>query len=468
MRELRQRGELPSTKEGLAIELTLRVGDLLASAGAGAKDTVVTMRRICQSYGLSRAQLDVTSNVIMGSYYPGEGMGPITSLRTVSPMVPNLSKVYAVNDMVQKIVEGMGIGQAARRFDAIKNDRTPYPPWLAALATGGISLGVQLLYTISPVMLVLAFITGYAVNRFVHLLERTGLPIFFQQVFGGWLIVAFAAGVTWLNTQPKLDVFGYLSPTVIAVGCVFQLVAGAQFVAGIQDAIDSFFVTAAARVLQVVMLTAGLVIGLVSGLDMARRFGIDVYISSTAPVFGNVVAQLIGATVIAISWAASCFANRRTLFVTAFVTLIGWGVYLVVLNLGLGPVMANFAGPTVAAALVTIIVRRLWQIPAFGVIKAMGIPFVPGFTLYLGLLQLVGSTSAQASPSLGGATLGQAAAVALAIAAGASLGVFVARPANERLMSLPRLGREDVSLGKRVRRTAGSLRHLRRSGRREG
>ncbi len=98
---------------------------------------------------------------------------------------------------------------------------------------------------------------------------------------------------------------------------------------------------------------------------------------------------------------------------------------------------ANFAGPMVAALLVTIVVRRLWQIPVFGVVNAVGIPFVPGLTLYLGLLQLVGSASAVSDPAKGGATLGTAVAIALAIAAGASLGVFFGRPVSEQLMTLP-------------------------------
>ena len=114
MRELRQSGELPATKEGLAIELALRVGELMSSSGAGAKDTVLMMRRVCQAYGLSQAQLDITSNVIMASYYPGDGLGSITSFRAVAPTVPNLSTVSTVTSLVNQITEGMGIERAPR------------------------------------------------------------------------------------------------------------------------------------------------------------------------------------------------------------------------------------------------------------------------------------------------------------------------------------------------------------------
>jgi len=258
------------------------------------------------------------------------------------------------------------------------------------------------------------------------------MPTLFQQLFGAWLIVGFAAGFTWLNAHPRFAVLGYVSPTAIAVGGIFQLVVGARFVAGIQDAIDGFYVTASARVFEVVMMTTGLVVGLVSGLDLARGLGVAVYISSDAPALGSVPAGFAGAVLTALLWAISYFANRRTLLVTAIAALVAWATYQGVLLSGLGPVVANFAGPMVAALGVTLVVRRWWQLPAFGIINAMGIPFVPGLTLYLGLLQVVGSSSAPADPSKGAATLGTAAAIALAIAGGASLGVYLGRGGRER------------------------------------
>jgi len=451
IQELRQRGELPTTKEALAIELTMRVGELLVSAGAGAQDTVVMMRRICQTYGLSRAQIDITHTVILVSYYPGDGLPPFTSMRSVAASEPNLSKVYAVNDLVNQICSGMSVSRASKRFDRIRKAAPPYPGWLAGLAGGGISMSVQLFYTTSPKILILALITGYLVNRFVYLLSRTGLPVLFRQMFGAWLIVAIAAGVTWLNAHPSLAFLGYISPTTLAVGCIFQLVAGARFVAGIQDAIDGFYVTASARILQVVMLTAGLVTGLVTGLDLARTLGIDVLISSDAPVVQGVTAQFVAAVATAVLWAVSCLGNLRTVAVTAVVALVGWTVRWSVVEAGAGLVVGSFAGPMVAGLVTVFIVRRWSQLPSFGIINGVGMPFVPGLTLYLGLIQWVGSNTANPDPSKGGTTLGMAAAIALAISAGASLGAFLGRPASERLMQLP------VPWIARSRRSAGPV-----------
>jgi uncharacterized membrane protein YjjP (DUF1212 family) len=438
MQELRQRGEIPTTKEGLTIELTLRVGDMLASSGASAKDTVVAMRRICQAYGLARAHVDVNSTMITASYYPGHGLPPITSVRTVAPVLPDLSKAYEVNNLVGQVCDGLPISKAMRRFDRIHKAPTPYPSWVATLATAGISPSISLFYTSSPQILVLALLFGLLVNRFVYLLSRRGMSMLFQQLFGGWLVVAIAAGVTWLNTHPKLEPFGYISPTTIAVGCIFQLVAGARFVAGVQDAIDGFYVTGTARLAEAVMATAGLVAGLVTGLDLVRRLGLTVTIPSAAPYPSAAPAQFAAIIATAICLALSQYANRRTVLVTALVGLVAAATYWSAMQLDAGRVFAAFIGPAVSAFVGTIVIRRWWQIPRFGVINAMGMPFVPGFSLYLGLVQVVGSRSAEADPSRGFATLGTAAAVALAIAAGASFGVFFGRPISEKILLIPR------------------------------
>lgn len=440
MRELRDRGELPTTKEGLAIELTLRVGELMASSGASAKETVVMMRRICHAYGLNRAQLDVTYNVIMASYYPGEGLPPVTAMRNVSPVLPNLSKVSKVNELVAQITGGISISRATRRFDRIRKSGPPYPVWLAALASGGISMTVQGFYTTSPKVLILALIVGVLINRFVYMLRLVGLPTIFQQLFGGWLVVAIAAGVAWLNGHPIIAFLGYISPTTIAVSCIFQMVAGARFVAGVHDAIDGYYVTATARVLEVIMLTTGLVIGLVTGLDAARRFGIAVQIDATAPVAGSVPIPFVAGAVTctAILWAIGNFANLRTVLMTAGVTLFGWLAYWGVKQMPIDPVFASFAGPLVGAFIATVLVRRIWQVPVFGVINGMVLPYLPGLALYLGLIQMVGSSSADPDPSKGSATLFTAAVTALAISAGANLGVFLGRPVVEKLMLRPR------------------------------
>jgi uncharacterized membrane protein YjjP (DUF1212 family) len=53
------------------------------------------------------------------------------------------------------------------------------------------------------------------------------------------------------------------------VGGIVMLVAGMTIVGAAQDAIDQFYVTASARLLDVILRTAGIVVGIVASLELA-------------------------------------------------------------------------------------------------------------------------------------------------------------------------------------------------------
>jgi len=434
--DLERRGELPTSQHGMALELAIRVGDLLQSSGQSANDSVVVMRRICHAYGLRRVHVDITSNAIVASYYPGKGRGPLTAMRTVEPAPPDLTKTAKLNHLVSDIRAGEPLASAIERFDAIRAAAPPYPRWVGALGNSAIGMAVQLLYTVNPVVLLIALLTGIALNRLQAFMARFSMPPFFQQMAGGWLIVAVTAAVSWAGRLDVTAIFHGLNPTLIAVGGIVQLVAGMKFVAAGQDAIDGFYVTATARVLQVLMLTAGLVAGLVSGLTLAARLGVFVYISPDPIAHGPLAAQFAGVVAAAVCWSVGGFAEWRTILLTGGGAALAWlGVTTTQSALG-GVITADFVAALAAAFVTTMLVRRT-TMPGFAVVNGAMLPLVPGMRVYNGLIQLVGTNAVPPSPSDGAGTLMVAAGVALAIAAGASLGMFIGRPVGDRLMELP-------------------------------
>jgi Threonine/Serine exporter, ThrE len=84
--------------------------------------------------------------------------------------------------------------------------------------------------------------------------------------------------------------------------------------------------------------------------------------------------------------------------------------------IGSTEVPANTLGAFVAALASTSWIRHS-TIPAFGLVSAALLPFVPDLSLYNGLLQVVGTSPETANPSEGGSTLLVALRVALGIAA---------------------------------------------------
>ncbi|MCL2782373.1 MAG: threonine/serine exporter family protein [Propionibacteriaceae bacterium] len=434
--DLGRQGQLPITQQGLALELAIRIGDLLQSSGQSVNDTVVIIRRVCQAYGLRRVHVDITFTAIVASYYPGDGQGPVTAMRTVEPASPDLTKTANLNRLVTDIVAGESLKRALARFDEIRAAPLPYPSWVATLGNASIGMAIQLFYTTSPVVLVVALLTGIGLNRLLAFLERRSMPVFFQQLAGGWLIVTITAFISWVGNVDTTGIFHGLNPTLIAVGGIVQLVAGMKFVAAGQDAIDSFYVTATARMLQVAMLTAGIVAGLVSGLMVAARLGIFVYISPEPISHGAVPAQYVGAVLAAIFFAVGSFADRRAIALSGAGAALAWFGFNVTQAAISGVIFADFVAALLAAFVTTMLVRRT-SIPGFAVVNGSLLVLVPGMRVYNGLLQMVGTYVVPAAPDQGASTLMVAIGVALAIASGASLGMYVGRPVGDRIMRVP-------------------------------
>jgi hypothetical protein len=110
------------------------------------------------------------------------------------------------------------------------------------------------------------------VDRMLAAMEHWRVPPFFQQFSGAGLITLVAAGITEAAAR-GVRFFVGVDPTLVVVGGIIMLVAGMAIVGAAQDAIDQFYVTASARLLDVVMRTAGIVVGIVASLELAWLLG---------------------------------------------------------------------------------------------------------------------------------------------------------------------------------------------------
>src|SRR4051812_42995365 len=127
------------------------------------------------------------------------------------------------------------------------------------------------------------------------LLDRRGLPLFFQQVAGA----AVATGVAVVLVARDVDV---RSSLVVAAGIVV-LLAGLSLVGAAEDAISGFPVTAAARAFEVLTLTAGIVVGIAGVLDVAQRARVPMDVVVATPSSVPLAVELAASAGIAGFWA---------------------------------------------------------------------------------------------------------------------------------------------------------------------
>jgi uncharacterized membrane protein YjjP (DUF1212 family) len=323
------------------------------------------------------------------------------------------------------------VPEAVAALEEIRSAKHPYPYFLAMLGGAGIGPAVSLLFGATWKILLLTFLTGCLVHLLITSFDRRRIPPFFRQLFAAAVITLAAAGISYAGSH-GVTFFVGLDPTTLVVGGIVMLLAGVMIVGAVQDAIDQFYVTASARVLEVFVRTGGIVAGIVVGLAVANQLGAPLTISAPPSLHASIGVQFGAVAAIATCFAVSVYADFVTILLSATMALIGWAGFIGARELGFIDVAADTIAALVGAAVTTLIVRRA-HMPGFGLVTAALLALTPGLPLYLGLRQLVDSALSDSALGLGDSSGGSAAllkalAVAVGIGAGASLGIFLGRP----------------------------------------
>ncbi len=418
------------------LDLAMSIGERLLVSGMSANDVVVQMLRVTRAYGLSSVHVDLTYTSIGVTHHRGPTRRPLSMVRIVQPVVVDYSKAREISRLLTRIEAGLGIEEARAAYDEIFWAAPPYSRWIALLGSGGIAAGVSLTFSTSWLLALIAFAAATGAESVLRWMHARRVPPFFAQatVAGGMTMVA--AGVHQLGRR-GVPLFEDMDPTLIVVGGIVMLLAGVMIVGAVQDAIDQFYVTASARLLEVVMRTSGIVAGILVAVRVLDVWDVSFLVvnepGSAAPLW----AQFVGAGLISLSFAVYCFADVATTVLTALVGLLGYAVYAVLVDAGTSEIVSNTTAALAVGALATLLVRGT-DAPGFGMQSGALLPLVPGLALLNGLLELTGGDPANPAIVAGGRSLFLALLVALGIAAGATLGTYLGRPVNDQLRRLRR------------------------------
>ncbi|WP_420115112.1 threonine/serine exporter family protein, partial [Pseudactinotalea sp.] len=245
----------------------------------------------------------------------------------------------------------------------------------------------------------------------------------------------------WGQGQVGWDV-SVLPPSLVVASGIVVLLAGLSLVGAAQDAISGFPLTAAGRSFEVALYTLGIVVGVGVVLDVGSRLGVPLTISDLDSFAPALPVQVLGAAVVAGSFAVASYTRMRTVPLVAAIGGTGTAINGLLATTGVGPAPRAFLAALVIGVLAGVLARRRTA-PAI-VLTVCGItPMLPGLAIYGAMFAVVESGS-----TLAGATLTvQAVAVGIALAAGVSLGDFVAR------MTRARTDRWQAALQRRARGT---------------
>ncbi|MEV8316086.1 threonine/serine exporter family protein [Streptomyces sp. NPDC059900] len=403
------------------LDLTLRIGELLLAGGEGAEDVEAAMFAVCRSYGLDRCEPTVTFTLLSISHQPSLVDDPITASRTVRRRGTDYTRLAAVFQLVDDISDTdveVSLEEAYRTLAGIRRNRHPYPGWALTAAGGLLAGSASVLVGGGALVFLVAAFGAMLGDRLAWLCAGRGLPEFYQ--FVGAAMPPAVMGVT-LSLVHSQEV----NASAVITGGLFALIPGRALVAGVQDGLTGYYITAAARLLEVCYL----VVGIVCGVLLILSLGVMLDATSLQPetafvaVDSRPVIQILASMALSLAFAILLQQERHTVLIVTLNGGIAWVMYgaLAQTSIELSPVAAT----AIAAGLVGLF-GQLFSRYRFAsslpyVTAAIG-PLLPGSATYFGLLAL-----AQNDMTTGLNSLTKAAATALAIAIGVNLGSEVSR-----------------------------------------
>lgn len=410
-----------------ALDLALRIGEVQMATGAGASDVTATILAVTDALGLPQCEVNVIGTSITVTCHRGSDAPPITAVRVVRSRSLDYSRLTAAEELVTAITRGrIGAADAAAELNRISEASHPYPRWVSTMALGAMAASITVLMGGGVLTAVLAFFVSALIDRIGRVLNRRALPMFFQQVIGGLI----AALVTVAAVSSGLP---FESPSLVAAAVITVLLSGLGTVSAVQDAITGYNVTAAGRTMEVVLMSAGLITGVVIALQLAVRLGFPrtPLAAVPGPTAIGLPVEIVAGAATAAFFALACYARVRALLVAATAGAVGTGLYSVLRLLDADQVVATAVAATVMGFFGGVLSRRLRVTPL--VVAVSGItPLLPGLATFRGLYE------AGVEPVGQFTTLMQAVAVGLALAAGMVLGQYLAQPVRSQLGRLER------------------------------
>lgn len=399
------------------LDLTLRIGELLLAGGEGAEDVEAAMFAVCRSYGLDRCEPNVTFTLLSISHQPSLVDDPVTASRTVRRRGTDYTRLAAVFRLVDDLTDPethVSLEEAYRRLAEIRRNRHPYPGWALTLASGLLAGAASVLVGGDVVVFAAAAVGAMLGDRLAWLCAGRGLPEFYQFTVAAMPPAAIGVALTLAH----VDVNG----SAVITGGLFALLPGRALVAGVQDGLTGFYITASARLLEVMYFFVGIVLGVLVVLYFGVKIGGKLNPDAVPTLSERPLIQIAASMLLSLTFAVLLQQERSTVLWVTLNGGVAWSVYGAMHYVGgISPV----ASTAVAAGLVGLfgqLLSRYRFASALPYTTAAIGPLLPGSATYFGLLSM-----AQNDVDKGLVSLAKAASLAMAIAIGVHLGSEISR-----------------------------------------
>ncbi|MET7365303.1 threonine/serine exporter family protein [Streptomyces sp. NPDC005566] len=401
------------------LDLTLRIGELLLAGGEGAEDVEAAMFAVTRSYGLDRCEPTVTFTLLSISHQPSLVEDPVTASRTVRRRGTDYTRLAAVFQLIDDITTTehveVSLEEAYRRLAEIRRNRHPYSGWVLTSAAGLLAGSASVLVGGGVLVFIVAAAGAMLGDRLAWLCAGRGLPEFYQFMAAAMPPAAMGIALTLTHSTD-------VRPSAVITGGLFALLPGRALVAGVQDGLTGYYITAGARLLEVMYFFIGIVAGVLLMLYLGVQLGAELNPEAKFVPNDRPVVQILASMALSLAFAILLQQERSTVLAVTLNGGVAWIIFGAMARTGdISPVAAT----AVAAGLVGLfgqLFSRYRYTSSLPFITAAIGPLLPGSATYFGLLGV-----AQNELDTGLASLSTAVATALAIAIGVNLGGEISR-----------------------------------------
>jgi len=342
---------------------------------------------------------------------------PVLATRQVKQRTTDYEDLTRVDHLVRAVLrDDVDLRAARAELGRITSTGHARRRWAI---TGGLALmaaGVALQLGGGIPVVLLAAVAATIIDRLQLAMSRRRVPVFYQQIASAGVASLLAVAV---SIPLDIEVSTAITANIVV------LLAGLGFMGAIQDALTGFYITAGARITEVLLSTGGIIAGVSAGLGLARVVGLDLPPIEPASVsLRSVSGALLGAAVGAAAFAYASYGPRRSILPIAAIAAAAEAV-----TIGFPDEFGHTWAVGAAAFLVGVVsysASGRFHVPPLVIVVPAVVPLLPGLSIYRGLTLLGAPGSEDASAGL--LAMFGAASIAVALASGVILGEYVAQP----------------------------------------
>ncbi len=252
-----------------AVDIAARAGSMLLRSGADITRVEDTIRHMMVSFGVRKYDIFTITNGIFISASADdapEGMGDYTRICEIPRNSSDLGRVDMINTLSRDIEAGKyDMDGAEKRLDEIEKAK-PYHPLINLVAAAVASGAFSFLFGGSFIDALLAAAIGFSYYYIFILLDRTKLSKLLTNAICGCILALMTIGFTKLIPGVNMN--------MVIVGAIMPLIPGVAFVNSIRDIAAGDYISGAIRMIDAVVVAAGIAVGVGLTIAVFTRFGI--------------------------------------------------------------------------------------------------------------------------------------------------------------------------------------------------